>query len=190
MLTLTFPSVAYLDKAYIRWARNCFTKLRHRKVFASCWGGIYSFETTYTYGVGWHLHIHALIGSGFIKQAELSREWAKISGAPVVDIRAIRGKSKWAAVKEVIKYPAKAATFVNDSALVNEFLEATHGVNLAYGFGALYRVRTKERGSLPLVCPVCGSSNIQWLGLVDYCAVTKLPHGYVWRGPATVVADG
>ncbi|GAJ13064.1 unnamed protein product, partial [marine sediment metagenome] len=48
MLTLTFLSVKHLDKAYIKWARNCFTRLRRRKVMASCWGGIYSFEVTHS----------------------------------------------------------------------------------------------------------------------------------------------
>ncbi|GAI69813.1 unnamed protein product [marine sediment metagenome] len=80
MLTLTFLSVAHLDKAYIKWARACFSKLRRRKVMAGCWGGIYSFEVTYTQGVGWHLHIHSLIGSSYIDQGELSREWEQITG--------------------------------------------------------------------------------------------------------------
>lgn len=80
MLGLTFLSVAHLDKAYIKWARDCFTKLRRRKVMTGCWGGIYSFEATYTEGAGWHLHIHSLIGSSYINQADLAREWEEITG--------------------------------------------------------------------------------------------------------------
>jgi len=192
MLTLTFVSVAHLTRRYIRWARGCFTRLRHRKIFAGCWGGIYSFEATYSKGFGWHLHIHAVIGSKFISQADLSAEWEKITGAWDVDIRAIRGDDKWSAIQEVVKYPCKAATFIDNPDLVDEFLNATEGVSLAYGFGAMYRVRTKEHGSKPLVCPVCGSSNIKWLGIVDRSDVERHKDGYVWmyRPPGEAVKDG
>ena len=183
MLTLTFLSVLHLTRGFLRWARNCFTRLRHRKIFEGCWGGIYSFEATYTKGVGWHLHIHAVIGSKYIPQAELSAEWEKITGAWDVDIRAIHGDDKWPAIQEVVKYPAKAATFVDNPALVDEFLKATEGVSLAYGFGAMYRVRTKEHGSQPLVCPMCGGTHIKWLGLVDRSAVQRTKDGYTWAGP-------
>ncbi len=187
MLTLTFLSVAHLDKAYIKWARSCFTKLRRRKVMAGCWGGIYSFETTHSAEYGWHLHIHSLIGSGYIDQGDLSREWREISGACVVDIRAVQGKDKWRAVKEVVKYPAKAATFLGEAALVNEFLAATERVNLAYGFGALYRVRTRRRAAGGMRCPLCGGTDIDFGNGMGFCvpriAVEKVAGGYIWRSP-------
>jgi len=203
MLTLTFRSVDRLDKVYIKWARNCFTKLRRRKVMASCWGGIYSFEATYNvrgwhYDVrreewwwckkdGWHLHVHALIGSGYIDQGKLSREWKKVSGARIVDIRAVQGKDKWDGVREVIKYPAKAASFLNEPRLVNEFLDATEGVNLAYGFGAMYRVKTRRHASAKMRCPICGGSDISFDDGFGFCvprmAVKKMKGGYIWRSP-------
>ncbi|MBA7684963.1 hypothetical protein ES703_93376 [subsurface metagenome] len=187
MLTLTFLSVAHLDKAYIRWARGCFTRLRRRKVMAGCWGGIYSFEVTHSAEYGWHLHIHSLIGSGFIEQGDLSREWREITGACVVDIRAVQGKEKWDAVKEVVKYPAKAASFLGEAALVNEFLVATGGVNLAYGFGAMYRVRTKRHAEAKMRCPLCGGQDISFRDGFGFCvpriAVEKVVGGYIWRSP-------
>ncbi|MBA7536958.1 hypothetical protein ES705_29224 [subsurface metagenome] len=187
MLTLTFLSVAHLDKAYIKWARNCFRRLRRRKVMADCWGGIYSFEVTRSAEYGWHLHIHSLIGSQYIDQGALSREWQKITGAVVVDIRAVQGKDKWEAVKEVVKYPAKAASFLGHAALVNEFLAATGGVNLAYGFGAMYRVKTRRHSEGKMRCPVCGGSDIDFGNGMGFCvpriAVEKVVGGYIWRSP-------
>lgn len=187
MLTLTFLSVAHLDKVYVKWARNCFTRLRRRKVMAGCWGGIYSFEVTHSAEYGWHLHIHSLIGSGYIDQGELSREWEQISGACVVDIRAVRGEDKWGAVKEVVKYPAKAASFLGEPALVNEFLAATERVNLAYGFGALYRVKTRRHSEGKMRCPVCGGTDISFGDGFGFCvpriAVEKVVGGYIWRSP-------
>ena len=190
MLTLTFLSVEHLDKSYIKWARNCFRKLRRRKVMATCWGGIYSFEVTHSDRFGWHLHIHALIGSGFIDKDDLHKEWQSITGASMTGIEAVRtknGYSKWSAVKEVVKYPTKVATFVDNSDLVDEFLSATERVNLAYGFGALYRVKTKRRGDSGMRCPVCGSDDIDFgngMGfLLPRSLITKIEGGYVWRSP-------
>ena len=187
MLSLTFLSVAHIDKAYIKWARGCFTKLRRRKVMAGCWGGIYSFEATYTKGKGWHLHIHALIGSSYIKQADLAREWQKITGACVVWIEAVKGKDKWGAVREVVKYPSKVATFIDKPNLVNEFLLATEGVNLAYGFGAMYRVKTSRHGERKMRCPLCGGSDISWANGFGFCvprlAVERVKGGWLWRPP-------
>lgn len=187
MLTLTFVSVKHLDKGYIKWARNCFIKLRRRKVMASCWGGIYSFEATHSVEYGWHLHIHALIGSGYIDQGDLSREWEQITGACVVDIRAVQGKAKWDGVREVVKYPAKAATFLGSPELVNEFLLATERVNLAYGFGAMYRVKTRRHAEGKMRCPVCGGSDISFGDGFGFCvpriAVERVKGGYLWRPP-------
>lgn len=187
MLTLTFLSVKELNSEFIRSCRAKFTKLRHRKLFKTCFGGIYSFEFTYSEEYGWHTHIHALIGSGYIKQAELSDEWEAISGAPVCDIRAIKGDDKWQGVREVVKYPAKSATFIDSPALVNEFLRATRGVNLAYGFGALYRVKTKRSSGERMVCPICGYSEIDFEGGYGFiCSATEVIAvcgGYIWRSP-------
>ncbi len=187
MLTLTFLSVDHLDKAYVKWARGCFTRLRHRKVFKGCWGGIYSFEVTHSYKYGWHLHIHSLIGSEFIDQGDLSSTWEKISGAKVVDIRAVKGKDKWDAVREVVKYPAKAATFLDNPDLVNEFLLATERVNLAYGFGAMYRVKTRRHAEGKMRCPVCGGTDISFRDGFGFCVprilVTRVKGGYLWRPP-------
>ena len=187
MLTLTFLSVAHLDKGFIRWARNCFTRLRRRKVMAGCWGGIYSFEVTHSVEYGWHLHIHALIGSGYIDQGGLSREWREISGACVVDIRAVQGKDKWGAVKEVVKYPTKAASYLGSPELVNEFLLATERVNLAYGFGAMYRVRTRRHAEAKMRCPLCGGTDISFGEGFGFCvpriAVKRVKGGWLWRPP-------
>ena len=189
MLTLTFLSVKRLTREYYDWARRCFTRLRHRKVMSGCWGGIYSFETTYSKEHGWHVHIHALIGSGWIDQAELSKKWKQITGACVVDIRSVKSYEggKWGAVQEVIKYPSKTITFCEDPNLVDEFLRATERVNLCYGFGALYRVRPKRRSDKKMRCPVCDSENIAWNGDYGFCVpwteVEWVGNGWLWRGP-------
>lgn len=187
MMTLTFLSVKSLDREYIAWSRNCFSKLRHRKIMSSCRGGIYSFEVTYSSLHGWHLHVHALIDSDYIPQDKLSEVWRDITGgACVVDIRAIKGSDKWNAIREVIKYPSKVATFVWNPALVDEFLNATKGVSLAYGFGSLYKVRSVKSSGSPQ-CPVCGGENLTIEGGFGFYvwggAIKRVKGGYLWHPP-------
>lgn len=77
-----------------------------------------------------------------------------------MDIRTVKGKDKWDAVREVIKYPTKVVSFLDKPRLVNEFLLATERVNLAYGFGAMYRVKTKKRNAGGMRCPLYGGTDI------------------------------
>ena len=122
MLTLTFKSIKHINREYLRFMRKCFSRLLRSKIMVSCWGGIYSFEFTYDKNNGWHPHIHAIIGSGFIEQSELSQTWFKISGACVVDIRAIgRDEKKWDGIREVIKYSTKRVDFVDVPELLEEY---------------------------------------------------------------------
>jgi len=194
MMTLTFKSVEHLTRDYFRWARACVNKLRHRKVLAGCWAGLGSFEATYTRGVGWHLHWHSVIGAGYIDQALLSREWQEISGAKIVDIRAVQGDDKWAAIKEVVKYPAKASTFLDYPDLVNEFMIATKGLKLTTGFGALYRVGVSRHGTGKMRCPVCGHSEVDFGGgygfHVSRDRVKKFRGGYLWLSPGEGITRG
>ena len=186
MITLTFLSTKHLTFGDIKRYRDMFTRLRHKKVFRSCWGGIYSFEFTYSEEYGWHPHIHAVVGSKYINQAELSVAWEKVSGASVVDIRAIKTPDKWNSIREVIKYPAKSSTFINNPELVNEFLNAVKGTNLAHGFGSMKRVKTKRHQG-KMSCPVCGYDEVSFKHgfgfLVPRVKVKTIVGGYIWRGP-------
>lgn len=183
MITLTFLSVPHIDREYLLWMRECFTKLRRRKVFKPVWGGLYSYEFNYSKEFGWHPHFHLVVGSGYIDQAELSREWEKITGARIVDIRAVKqgDGDKWDAIREVVKYPAKASTFLDKPELVDEFLAATKGVKLVQGFGGLYRVSPRKKGDEKLVCPRCGGTVFEWVNrfLVEPGRVCRYGDGYI-----------
>jgi len=183
-ITLTCLSVEHLTREFILKQVKYFTRLRHRKVWSKCWGGLRGTEFTYTPGVGWHMHFHIIVGSGYIDQALLSSEWEEISGAKIVDIRAIKGVDKWDGIREVIKYPAKVSSFVDNPELVNEFLVATKGLKLVCGFGALYRVRTRRHGAGKMVCPVCGHNEIDFAHgcgfYVSRARVKKVNHGWLW----------
>jgi len=183
-LTLTFLSVDHLSRDFILRGRASLKRLRHRKVMSSCRGGLPAFEFTYTPGVGWHMHIHLLIDSGYIDQALLSREWEELTGAKIVYIRAVKGDDKWDAIRELVKYPTKVESFMDSPDLVDEFLAATRGLKLVCGFGALYRVRSKNHGKGKMCCPVCGHNDIDFghgCGFhVGPDRVQKIRGGYLW----------
>ena len=164
MLTLTFKSVKHINREYLRFMRKCFSRLLRSKVMGSCWGGIYSFEFTYHKTTGWHPHIHAVIGSGFIAQDELSNTWERISGAKIVDIRAIdRDVKKWDGIREVVKYSTKLVDFIDNPDLLEEYLQATERVKLVQGFGSLYRVACRKHGDIDThTCPICGGQRINF----------------------------
>lgn len=163
MITLSWPSIKHLTREWFVKARQDLVKLRHRKMWSDAvFAGLGSFEFTYSKKYGWHPHWHCLAGSKNIKQAELSRVWGGLSGAPVVDIRAVTNDDKWEAIKEVIKYPTKCADFIDSPELVKEFMIATRGFKLVTGFGSLYRVSTKNKSGIKITCPRCGCDRFEW----------------------------
>ena len=182
LLTVTLKSVRRLSRKDFKRLTACFGRLRARKLFQWCQGGIYGSEVTYNPAKGWHPHIHALIDAPYIPQAEIAAAWKEITGdSMVVDIRQVkRGKKGlMKAVEEVVKYPCKLDDFVDDPALVKEYLDAVAGVNLIYGFGSQYRVR--QRVPYRPTCPVCGSINLASIGTVVLSRdIQRYGDGFVW----------
>ena len=152
-IVLTVENVEHIDKDYFSWLRNCFTKLRHRKVFEECSGGVYSIETSYNLEVGtWHVHLHVLADVPWIDQGDLSRVWERITGSCVVWISAVgfRGSQTLAeAAKEIAKYIVKPGEFLLDSDLVDEYLTAVRSMRLLQPFGDLLDVKSEEEPYRP-----------------------------------------
>ena len=215
MMTLTFLGVERINRQTLRWMRKCYSRLLHSKLMRGCWGTLYAFEFTYhapgvwyeitlkngykkrLLGAGWHVHIHAIIGSEFIDQVELGKLWERISGAPIVDIRAINPGERADGIREVVKYATKMVDFVDDSALLGEFIMAVEGMKLVQGTGALYKVSPHKATDGKHKCPVCGSEHIdfkgQWGFRVrnDDIRLERVKRGFIYHGvaPPEVVED-
>jgi len=143
------------------------------------YGGVYGVETT-NRGRGWHVHIHALISSEFIKdacqemkQAEsrkqeenlerekcpfckkkcLRRFWQEETGSTVVDIR----KANTEGIIEVIGYIAKPLSTENAEFLV-DWWEVMRNRPFLKPFGCFYKMR-KLKASL--TCPWCGGQKFK-----------------------------
>ncbi|MBA7669434.1 hypothetical protein ES703_77564 [subsurface metagenome] len=165
-LVLTFKNTPELAPEAIPWMRSCFTRLRHRKVFARSWrGGIYSMEFTYTKAMGWHPHIHALIDGDFVPQAEISKAWLAITGSSAVVWIEKAKKSK-----QVLKYILKPSDeLLADPAALDNFLRVIRGRHFVSGWGKWYGV--SERWLMgELTCPYCGSADIGGYVLVTWSA--------------------
>lgn len=155
-LTLTTLSVPAggLSRArqglLLAWGR-----LRHRKLFEQVRGGVWAVETTYSQVHGWHLHLHAIIDSPYLPQAEISRVWEKLTGARVVDIREVKDRRR--AAKEVLKYVCKPWEL--DADQMDEVAAAFKGQRKADSWGTARAVGLAPAGVL--CCPRCGEP-VRW----------------------------
>jgi hypothetical protein len=149
-LTLTLKRRP-LCRANIKFLRNCFTRLRHRKMWTAL-GGVYQIEVGTVDDLG-----HPYMDQGWI-----SDNWRAITGdSYIIDIRAALG------ARDLVKYMSKhlgkmPGPELDDSDfwkrnthwkhdLINAVLK---GTRLVQGFGTLSHVSMNLKGSM---CPQCGS---------------------------------
>jgi len=183
LVTLTVKNVPELqapDFNAISLIKDAFYRLRYRPVLRKkIYGGVYGVEAT-NKGKGWHVHIHALISSEFIrdackemKQARnikeekiLEREkcahckekclrefWRQETGSSVVDIK----KADAEGIIEVIGYIAKPLSTKNSELLFEWWLVMKNRPFLK-PFGEFYFMR-KVKASL--TCPWCGGQKFK-----------------------------
>ena len=156
-LTLTLKDV---PRGKLNAARReivrCLGKLRRRKLFQGVRAGVWALDVTFD--GDWHVHVHVIIDGPYIRQADLSREWAQITaGSPVVWIEKCRGLVK--ASKELLKYVAKFWK-IDDHLAMQELKVAFKGKKQVDCWGAARSGCISGVGSESggVVCPRCGES--------------------------------
>lgn len=177
-IILTVKNVEHVDKSYFSWLRSCFTKLRHRILFENVTGGGYTIETTYnSEAETWHVHLHVLADVGWIPQEELSAAWEDITGSPVVWITEVRlgggadSETPEKAAKEIAKYIVKPGRFLNDAALVDEYLTAVKGMRLFQTFGKFLGSKVKKIFEWPFCW--CGQGYWRYVGDFLLCDIFR-----------------
>ena len=162
-LVLTFKNVDGLTWETVDWIRNCFTRLRNRKLFKNAWvGGVYAIEFTFSKATGWHIHIHALVDGAFVPQAVISRVWKQVTGSSSV-VWVTRAKNS----RQVLKYVLKPSQeLLDDPVALDNLLTVIEGRHFVSGWGKWYRVSEKQLTSWERVCPECGSKYIVFVGWV------------------------
>jgi hypothetical protein len=134
LLTLTLRNTPNLTRETVKRLRNGMRQLWVR-LGPRVRGGFYAIEPINT-GRGWHVHVHVVVDSVYLPQAELVRLWQEITGDSfIVDIRT--AFSPQGALKYVLKYLTKSPDVPDH--LKGVYEHVLHGVRLLHPFGSLYR---------------------------------------------------
>jgi hypothetical protein len=130
---------------------SAFKRLRQTKLWkvASC-NGAYVIEVTGEPG-RWHVHIHAIMISAYIKQERLSAEWKMLTGCPVVHIECVEPDR---GVYYVTKYISKGDF---DPKYIDQVAAALKSVRLFNAFGSWHNMKAPKI-KLVCDCPVCHGS--------------------------------
>jgi hypothetical protein len=186
LITLTLKNVPDLrapDFNAISQIKEAFYRLRYRPVLRNkIYGGVYGVEAT-NKGRGWHVHIHALVSSEFIrdackemkkaknKQEEeilerekcahcrhkcLRRLWQEETGSSVVDVR----KANTEGIIEVIGYIAKPLSTKN-AELLFDWWEVMRGRRFLQPFGSNKCFYDMGKLKALLTCPWCGGQKFK-----------------------------
>lgn len=139
-----------LDELY-----QAFRKLRRSTYMASrTRGGIWFFQIKWSKkSESWHPHIHALLDSEFIPQAQIRQRWAKLTkGSDIVDIRACWSPDS--AANHVARYATRPGTLnsVPPSHRLS-LLRTLHGRRIVGAWGTAQKV--------PL-CPPKATDKDEW----------------------------
>lgn len=171
LLTLTVISSEDLAQQ-IRDLRSAWTHIRRQGWFKrAVAGGLYTIEITYG-EAGWHAHIHALMDSVFVPQAQISEAWERLTGAPVVDIRPAWNLGL--GLRYILKYMLKPPSL--NKGLAERYRAVLKGARLVHGFGKYYDFANKLKYKGCRECEECGSKEVI---ILEYCCedefVYKLP---------------
>lgn len=147
LITLTMRSTSAPLRIQISNLKSSFRRLRQRKIWkANAEGGYAILEITYNNKTDrWHPHLHVITAGRFIKQADLSRDWAKASrGSPIVDIRQIKDTKGVLhyVTSYVTKSPEALETASNDRMI--DYFDGIRSARFLIAFGKVPRAKPVE----------------------------------------------
>jgi hypothetical protein len=154
-LTLTLTRQQELQQG-VDFIIKSFKKLRRKLKIRK---GLYTVEILVK-NDGYHIHLHCIADIVWISQEKISREWEKLTGAMIVDIRRVKNKIK--AIKELIKYITKMWE-IKDEQKRKKIEEALKHRRLINWFGEKPKIETKFQPKMK--CPHCGSTDLVFLGV-------------------------
>jgi hypothetical protein len=161
-----------------------FAKLRDRKVWKDCIGGVGRIENTFNRMLGWHPHIHnLLLLENYLVQKDLSGKWQAITkDSKIVDIRQVHDLKS--GLVECIKYPFKLTDVRSFKREQFKEIFALKGERLGVSFGECHGldvdvdiekvleddysdfVEETKKLAIGDACPICQTK----LDLIDFSA--------------------
>jgi hypothetical protein len=174
-LVITVVSWADLSKPALKRLNKNLARLRETDVWKEqVTGGVYSVETTWNEGSGWHPHFHVLIETPKKLPLDwitrLKAKWLEITGdSHYIRLERMYGLDKKGrktrklnkrAIREIVKYATKAASFATRPELVRQFLDAFKNSRRMQAFGSFLGVtkeadKDEEKAAQPVGC-ACG----------------------------------
>jgi len=127
-------SLYRLNKSFTKFRQRCSWKKKVRSYVAAR-------ELTFNRKRGtWHGHLHLVMDADWWDQAEIAKEWEKVTGdSRIVDIRAAHAGTE----RELLKYMVKAADL--PPAQLRECADSLRGVREVSAGGAWYgKVRPED----------------------------------------------
>jgi len=140
-LTLTIKNTPSLQGGIVI-VKSAWKSLRRSVLFRNVRSGLWSLEVT-NQGRGWHVHLHALLDSGYLPQEAIEVAWSKRVGQlkSIVDIRQKTGE---AATREALKYCCKPEELAKwPIPLLLEYVDQTEGLRMFGVFGQLHSQRSE-----------------------------------------------
>lgn len=162
LLTLTLKACSDPLRDQLDRLTRSFAALRRRPLWKDhCHAGAFTIELTFNPRTGlWHPHLHAVLDSDFLKQADLADAWQEITGdSRIVDIRAAHSRA------QVAKYICKYVTKSGDASAfrrhaLGEWASALHGKRLFTTFGKAHAIKAEDKAPEKLprdeesICPL------------------------------------
>jgi hypothetical protein len=161
-LTLTWKPVSMQDPSIVREIGSCFQRLLDRKPYRKVWKSVLAtIECKKTVEGEFYYHLHAILEGGYVKQAQISKDWEDLSGFPVVWIKRIY-RTVVRALRYVLKYVLKGFNFEDPQDRI-DFKASMRGVRYVRSYGGFYDLKKHygqnyyKASHVPFPCPDCGA---------------------------------
>jgi Zn finger protein HypA/HybF involved in hydrogenase expression len=172
-LTLTWRPVRRQDPEIVRAMGKALNRFLHMKRYR-VWKGLLATVECKKTRYGWfYYHIHCILSGGFVPQAQISEDWKKQSGFPIVYIEKI-WRTRKRALRYVLKYVLKGFAFEKDKDRL-DFKMSMKGVRYIRSYGDFYNSEYLSSNHVYFPCPECGSVKC-WV-VLDYCGLVDLFEG-------------
>jgi predicted RNA-binding Zn-ribbon protein involved in translation (DUF1610 family) len=179
-VTLTTKPIRRQDPEQIRKMSKWLNRLFHRRLYARSWKAkLATVECKKTPQNEFYYHIHLIIEGSYIPQKQLSKDWKKISGFPIVHIKRI-WRTPVKALRYVLKYILKGFNFDEDRDR-QDFKDSMKGVRYLRSYGAFYDYNYRTSPHVYFPCPECGAVK-SWI-ILEFCHQVDLIEGVPYDPP-------
>lgn len=155
-LTLTWKPVHHQDPSVLKEIGRAVNRFLHLSRYRRLWKGLLAtVECKKTRSGMFYYHVHCIVSGAFIPQSQISDDWRKASGFPIVWVTRISRTPK-RALRYVLKYVLKGFSF-DDPRDRQDFKASMKGVRYIRSYGDFYNFEYRAGQHVYFPCPECGA---------------------------------